>query len=583
MKYSIRRYIALTAAAAIAALPLVSCKKSKSGNGEPSVQIAEGSEVTTAAPTVPAPSETYPQYPVSFPEIEEKDTGDLYEAENAAMSGPLTREYDKENYSGDGYITGFANDGSSYVTFNINVPSNQHYDLSLNIASKKQVDCIVSLNGNPISSFKSTSDGKFTQITLHGVFLTKGRSEIEVRPQNGNICLDYLKICNSDALGSLGYEADGSLSNENAGESAKRLMSFLAENYGKFIITGQYTADNDNSELDLIYSTTGKYPVIRFTDFSIPKGTFDESFRCADACTEWYRNGGIAGVTWFWSSPSGRSSVYTDESDFVLADAVTDKDIALLDQEEIRGLYGEGKISEQTYSLILDIDNMAGQLTALKNRGVPVLWRPLPEGSGNWYWWGASGSSAYKWLWHLMYTRFTQYFGLDNLIWIWNGQSSSTLVDSSEYDIAAVDLYFEGERDYGNRFYEKFAAMQKLVGKDKLIAISECGSIPDADRAFRDNSVWSFFALWSGKYIENENGEYSDEFTSSQSLIRLYNSAGALTLDEYREMTGFTGADTPQEDTSSAETSEEASAGASSEAGSDTETDTDTVTETDTE
>ena len=135
-----------------------------------------------------------------------------------------------------------------------------------------------------------------------------------------------------------------------------------------------------------------------------------------------------------------------------------------------------------------------------------------------------------------MYERFTGYFGLDNLIWIWNGQSKDTLVDSSTYDIAAADLYFKGERDYGDRFYESFAGLQKLVGKDKLIAISECGSVPDADSSFRDNSVWSFFALWHGDCVEDGNGGYSDKNTSRQALIRLYNSAGALTLDKYKEL-----------------------------------------------
>ena len=79
--------------------------------------------------------------------------------------------------------------------------------------------------------------------------------------------------------------------------------------------------------------------------------------------------------------------------------------------------------------------------------------------------------------------------------------------------------------------------MQQFVGSDKLIAISECGSVPDIDSSFRDNSVWSFFGIWYGKYIADENGEYSEDFTSRDTLARTYNSDGALTLDEYKEMT----------------------------------------------
>ena len=238
---------------------------------------------------------------------------------------------------------------------------------------------------------------------------------------------------------------------------------------------------------------------------------------------------------WQWDAPGKKPSVYAKDTDFKLSDAVTDIDIAEMSQEEIRGLYGEGKISEQCYGLILDIDNMAGQLVSLKNKGVPVLWRPLHEASGDWFWWGASGTDAYKWLWQLMYTRMTDYFGLDNLIWVWNGQSADTLVDRSTFDIASVDIYMDAEKDYGSR-YEQFAALQKIIGSNKLIALSECSRLPDIDLSFRDNAVWSFFGLWYGDYLENSSGEYSPEYLPKDSLIRMYNSNGALTLDEYTAM-----------------------------------------------
>ncbi|MCR4863282.1 MAG: glycoside hydrolase [Ruminococcus sp.] len=569
------RYIAALTAAAIAAVPLAGCSKSGGSSGS-----GTDSAASTEVSTVPEPTATFPDYPITYPEIEETRAGTLYEAEKAALKGPLVIEYDKENYSGEGYVTGFTGDDSSSVTFSVEAPTNQHYDISFNVAADKAIDCIVELNENSLTTFKTRADGKFTQVTLRGVFLTKGKSEISLRPKNGNICVDYLKLENSSALGDISYTADSSLSNKNAGDSAKVLMKFLTDNYGKYIITGQYAADDDNSELDLIYTETGKYPVIRFSNFYVPKGSFDESFKLVDAAADWYRNGGISGVTWYWTSPSKKSSIYSAESDFDLSKAVTGEKIALLTQEEIRGLYGEGKISEQTYSLILDIDNMAGQLTSLKNKGVPVLWRPLPEGSGDWYWWGKSGSDAYKWLWQLLYDRLTTYFELDNLIWIWNGQSQSTLVDRKTFDIAAVDFYVDGERDYGDRFYEKFGGLQKIAGKNKLIALSECGSVPDADSSFRDKSVWSFFALWSGEYIENEKGEYSDKYTGKKSLIRLYNSEGALTLDEYRDMTGYKPPETTAASEENTGDTAEDTTGASSETETAAETTSSTAPET---
>ncbi len=480
--------------------------------------------------TEPEPAESYPEYNISYPEIEQQDTGDIYEAENCMINGLQTAST-RTNYSGECYVTGFSSTGANSIVFEADIPSNQHYDLSFSIASDSVEECTVMLNGSEISSFKTTDDGVFTLITLQGVFMVKGKSEILLRT-NGNIDLDYLKISNNTTLSEISYDADGQLSNQNAAESAAELMSFLSESYGKYIITGQYVSDETDSELELIYRTTGKYPAIRFAALHNSQGSFSDGYKVINAAADWYQKGGIVGLMWYWETPGDKPSVYAEETDFKLSDAVTDIELAELSQEEIRGLYGEGKISEECYGLILDIDNISGQLLSLKNKGIPVLWRPLHEASGGWYWWGASGSSAYNWLWELMYQRMTKYFGLDNLIWVWNGQSEEYMVDKSTFDIASADLYIGDGKDYGSR-YEQFVALQKIVGSDKLVALSECSSIPDIDAVFRDNAVWSFFGLWYGDYIQTDDGKLSEKYTSKESFVRMYNSSGALTLDKY--------------------------------------------------
>ncbi|MBQ3915944.1 MAG: glycoside hydrolase [Ruminococcus sp.] len=611
----LKQIIALTSAAVIAAAGVAGCSKN-GGNSEsnPDSIAEDATAATTRSHKLPAEGEkvdTYPDYPISYPEIEEKDTGDRYEAEDAKLTDGLRVDGTKEEpatnedgevaleeeeaaedeetttqpatekvdplskFSGKGYVTGFKPDGSSYVTFEVNAPSNQHYDLSFSIASQRLVNCRVAVNGVEASTFKTMDDGEFTLITLYGVFLTKGKSEIELRPEDGNICLDYLRVVNNTSLSKISYDAGEELTNENAGDSAKQLMSFLTDNYGKYVLTGQYASSPDNEEIELIYRTTGKYPAIRFSAMHNSGNSFDDTFMDIDACADWYRNGGIVGLMWYWESPDAKKpSVYAEETDFKLSDAVTDQNIATMSQEEIRELYAKKKISEQCYGLILDIDNMAGQLLTLKKKGIPVLWRPLHEGYGDWFWWGASGTDAYKWLWQLMYTRMTEYFELDNLIWIWNGQSDTTLVDQATFDIASIDIYMKPDKDFGSR-YEQFLAMQNMVGKNKLIALSECSSVPDIDASFRDNAVWSFFGLWYGKYLRNDKGELSEEFTTKDALIRAYNSDGALTLDEYIKLrggeplsTGTTSAST------TASTTTTASADTTETTAADTDTDT---------
>lgn len=536
MKNKKTAVVSLMLSAVMAVTALTGCetvKKADISDESETQSIFGGNSDDNNSTTIPVDS--YPDYPVSFPAIEQTDTGDVYEAENSSLSEGLTTSSERTNFSGNGYVTGFSGDGSETVVFDVEAPSNQHYDMTFCIASDEIAKCTVYLNESEISHFETTSDGAFTKITLYGVFLVVGSSEVKITVSDADICLDYLKLTNNTSLSEVSYDADGELSNVNAAESAKELMSFLTENYGEYIITGQYVSGTENKELELIYRTTGKLPVIRFDALENCGDNFDESFKTIDASAQWHRNGGIVGLMWYWESPGENPSVYAEDTDFRLSDAVTDINIAQLSQEEIRGLYGKGKISEQCYGLILDIDNMAGQLLSLKNKGIPVLWRPLHEASGDWFWWGASGVDDYKWLWKLMYERMTEYFGLDNLIWVWNGQSADTLVDKDTFDIACLDIYLGEGKEFKSR-YEQFAALQRIVGTDKLIALSECSSVPDIDACFRDNAVWSFFGVWYGKYLMDSEGEYSEKYALKDSLIRAYNSSGALTLDEYVAM-----------------------------------------------
>ena len=112
-----------------------------------------------------------------------------------------------------------------------------------------------------------------------------------------------------------------------------------------------------------------------------------------------------------------------------------------------------------------------------------------------------------------MYSRMTEYHHLNNLIWVWNGQSSEYLVSEKRYDIASVDAYLEADATYGSR-YEQFVALRNMVG-NKIMGLSECSTIPDVNLLFRDHAVWSYFGLWYGKYLLNP----TEPYTTAQQLI----------------------------------------------------------------
>lgn len=90
------------------------------------------------------------------------------------------------------------------------------------------------------------------------------------------------------------------------------------------------------------------------------------------------------------------------------------------------------------------------ELLKLQKAGVPVLWRPLHEAEGKWFWWGAKGPEACKKLWALVYDRLTKHHKVNNLIWTWNSVASDWYPGPSTVDVLSTDVYAQG--DHGVSF-----------------------------------------------------------------------------------------------------------------------------------
>ena len=70
------------------------------------------------------------------------------------------------------------------------------------------------------------------------------------------------------------------------------------------------------------------------------------------------------------------------------------------------------------------LDRVAAALAELRDAGVVVLWRPLQEMNGNWFWWGYAtrpdDGAPYQRLWQAMFRYFSETKGLDNLLWVYS-------------------------------------------------------------------------------------------------------------------------------------------------------------------
>lgn len=131
------------------------------------------------------------------------------------------------------------------------------------------------------------------------------------------------------------------------------------------------------------------------------------------------------------------------------------------------------------------LERIANALQELQDAGVVVLWRPMQEMNGNWFWWGNSAApknaESYIILWQDMYKYFTQTKGLHNLLWVYSPNQSPTLMEhfsikpiewrypgNAFVDIIAGTTYNDDLRIKDYETYKKFG---------KPIAIAEYGPL----------------------------------------------------------------------------------------------------------
>jgi len=232
--------------------------------------------------------------------------------------------------------------------------------------------------------------------------------------------------------------------------------------------------------------------------------------------------GGILTLIWHWNAPKDLLSTSSQPWwDGYNTSATTFDLSTALDGSDPEG-----------YDLLLrDIDAIAAQLKRLANEDIPVLWRPLHEASGGWFWWGAHGAENYKTLWKLLYDRLTNVHQLNNLIWVYNGQAADWYPGDEYVDIIAEDNYV-GPYDYES-LYNLFYKALGYTGASKMIGLAENGTIPDPDLLAQDNAHWLFFITWSDLFVVNpKTGMISGQYNELQHFIDVYNSETILTLDE---------------------------------------------------
>ena len=172
------------------------------------------------------------------------------------------------------------------------------------------------------------------------------------------------------------------------------------------------------------------------------------------------------------------------------------------------------------YGKILnDIDTIAVELQKFEDADIPVIWRPLHEAEGGWFWWGAHGPENFKQLWNITYDRLTNHHGLDNLIWEFTDLGDPEWYPGDDVvDMIGLDIYTDPSDNMSGPWLD---ALNRHNG-NKLIALSESGTLPNVDDMRLWGIAWNYFVTWNG----------FDANFSAQQLQETLGDEDVLTVDE---------------------------------------------------
>ncbi|CAF0882436.1 unnamed protein product [Adineta ricciae] len=178
-----------------------------------------------------------------------------------------------------------------------------------------------------------------------------------------------------------------------------------------------------------------------------------------------------------------------------------------------------------TFTDLLDFQSETGQrwksylniiadgLNELQEANVTVLFRPLHEMNGAWFWWGQQNPNDFRSVWISMFEYFCTEMNLHNLLWIYAPDQSapnpSMFYPGDDYvDIVALDAYVDDPNS--------MQGYEEMVRLGKPFALGEVG--PHTTDGKFDYSLWpiaianrfnliSYFFAWDGIYspIENRN------------------------------------------------------------------------------
>jgi mannan endo-1,4-beta-mannosidase len=143
------------------------------------------------------------------------------------------------------------------------------------------------------------------------------------------------------------------------------------------------------------------------------------------------------------------------------------------------------------------MDTAAGYLKQLQDAHIPVLFRPMHENNGSFFWWGGRpGQYGTAQLFREVYNRMVNVHHLNNLVWVWNqngpapGSEFYNFYPGPQYaDVVSYDNY----STLDDRYYHEI----QTIANGKPIGFGEVGSPPPPE-VLMAQPKWAFYMTWAG-------------------------------------------------------------------------------------
>lgn len=319
------------------------------------------------------------------------------------------------------------------------------------------------------------------------------------------------------------------------------MWNYLKSVYGQKMLTGCWTetqfGGNDNVE-----RCSGETPAIWGQDMNSwykirteqnwinTWNSNIQGFKTA------HKRGQILQVNWHWQMPSSKvNGAYT--RDAWGKDAAGN--VQMMTSQQWNDIVTPGTALYNT--MIEDVDyhvvNFLKKIVDDKGRPIPIIFRPLHEIDGGWFWWTCTTDpTKTAKLFKIMLDRIMNYHKVHNLIWVYNPgvicnggswppyQTSELPRRKAFYpgdafcDITGIDLYdydpaVRGTYANTGKTYRDAFNMMKAIAPDKMIALCEAEGLPNPEKCFTDPNYapWLYCLPWfSDQYTDNTAGAARD-------------------------------------------------------------------------